>query len=117
MTTITRSGAAPYAGEKARGGEIILRTPRRRANFIAGLAGALVLALLVGLFAGAANAATPDAGEVDGWATFAMVIVGPLVLAGALLFGIMQWRRRRIGPAMQRERDEAVQRAYRDERG
>jgi hypothetical protein len=41
----------PYPAEKARGGEIVLRTPVRRVVFIAGLAGALLLALLVGLFA------------------------------------------------------------------
>jgi len=38
---------APYPAEKARGGEIILRTPLRRAIFIAGLAEAVVLALLL----------------------------------------------------------------------
>ena len=42
----------PYPAEKARGGEIILRTPRRRIIFIAGLAGAVLLAALLGLFAG-----------------------------------------------------------------
>jgi hypothetical protein len=35
----------PYPAEKARGGEIILNTPARRAIFIAGLIGAVVLAL------------------------------------------------------------------------
>jgi len=35
-----------YPSEKVRGGEIILRTPLRRAIFVAGLAGAVVLALL-----------------------------------------------------------------------
>ncbi len=39
----------PYPAEKARGGEIILRTPLRRAIFIGGLAGAVILALLLGL--------------------------------------------------------------------
>jgi len=38
---------APYPAEKARGGEIILRTPLRRAIFIAGLVGAVVLGLLL----------------------------------------------------------------------
>lgn len=38
----------PYPAEKARGGEIILNTPLRRWVFIAGLAGAVVLALLLG---------------------------------------------------------------------
>jgi hypothetical protein len=33
----------PYPAEKARGGEIILRTPARRAIFLAGLIGAVVL--------------------------------------------------------------------------
>jgi hypothetical protein len=44
--------AAPYPAEKARGGEIILRTPLRRAIFITGLAGAVVLGfvlVLIGL--------------------------------------------------------------------
>jgi hypothetical protein len=46
---IDRNGLppAPYPAEKARGGDIILRTPLRRAIFIAGLAGAVVLALLL----------------------------------------------------------------------
>jgi hypothetical protein len=39
----------PYPAEKARGGEIILDTPARRAIFIAGLAGAIVLAILLTL--------------------------------------------------------------------
>ena len=45
-----RNGPAPpppYPAEKARGGEIILRTPLRRAIFVGGLAGAVVLALLL----------------------------------------------------------------------
>jgi hypothetical protein len=37
----------PYPAEKARGGEIILRTPLRRAIFIGGLADAVVLGLLL----------------------------------------------------------------------
>jgi hypothetical protein len=39
----------PYPAEKARGGEIILRTPLRRAIFIGGLAGAVLLALLAAM--------------------------------------------------------------------
>ena len=37
----------PYPATKARGGEIILRSPARRAIFLAGLIGALVLAILL----------------------------------------------------------------------
>jgi hypothetical protein len=37
----------PYPAEKARGGEIILRTPLRRAIFLGGLAGGVVLVLLL----------------------------------------------------------------------
>jgi hypothetical protein len=37
----------PYPAEKARGGEIILNTPARRAIFLAGLVGAVVLALVL----------------------------------------------------------------------
>ena len=40
---------APYPAEKARGGEIILDTPLKRGIFIAGLAGAVVLVLLLSL--------------------------------------------------------------------
>ena len=35
----------PYPAQKARGGEIILRTPLQRWVFIAGLAGTVLLAL------------------------------------------------------------------------
>ena len=49
-TAPTNSGPQPYPAEKARGGEIILRTPQRRIVFIAGLAGAVLLAVLLGIF-------------------------------------------------------------------
>jgi hypothetical protein len=42
--------AEPYPAEKARGGEIILNTPLRRWVFIAGLAGAVVLVLVLSFF-------------------------------------------------------------------
>ena len=38
----------PYPAEKARGGDVILDTPLKRWVFIAGLAGAVVLALVLG---------------------------------------------------------------------
>ena len=38
---------APYPAEKARGGEIILRTPLRRAIFIGGLVAAVVVAFVL----------------------------------------------------------------------
>lgn len=37
----------PYPAEKARGGEIILRTPLRRAIFLAGLSAAVVPVLVL----------------------------------------------------------------------
>jgi hypothetical protein len=37
----------PYPAEKARGGEIILNTPLRRAVFVSGLIGAFVLVLVL----------------------------------------------------------------------
>src|SRR5437660_6997896 len=43
MTETDHRTPPPYPAEKARGGEIILRTPLRRAIFIGGLAGAVVL--------------------------------------------------------------------------
>jgi len=43
--------AHPYPAEKARGGIIILNTPGRRAVFIAGLAGAFLLVVILGLLA------------------------------------------------------------------
>jgi hypothetical protein len=39
----------PYPAEKARGGEIILRTPARRAIFLAGLTGVVVLAVILSM--------------------------------------------------------------------
>jgi hypothetical protein len=44
-------GARPYPAEKARGGEIILRTPTRRFVFLAGLVGAVAVGLLLPLLA------------------------------------------------------------------
>jgi hypothetical protein len=40
----------PYPAEKARGGEIVLKTPRQRWVFVAGLVGAVLLVLVVSLF-------------------------------------------------------------------
>ncbi|GAB1716380.1 MAG: hypothetical protein NTAFB05_14220 [Nitrobacter sp.] len=40
----------PYPAEKARGGEIILRTKARKTIFLAGLVGCVVLAFLISLF-------------------------------------------------------------------
>jgi hypothetical protein len=45
------TASKPYPAEKARGGEIILRTPLQRWVFIAGLAGAVLLVLALALFA------------------------------------------------------------------
>jgi hypothetical protein len=45
---MVREGPAePYPAEKARGGEIILNTPARRAIFVSGLIGAIVLVLVL----------------------------------------------------------------------
>lgn len=41
----------PYSAEKARGGEIVLRSPARRIIFIAGLACAVVVGLLLRMLA------------------------------------------------------------------
>jgi hypothetical protein len=41
----------PYPAEKARGGTIILNTPARRLIFIAGLVGAVLLMIILGIFA------------------------------------------------------------------
>jgi hypothetical protein len=38
---------APYPAKKARGGEIILNSPARRAIFVAGLIGAFALVLVL----------------------------------------------------------------------
>ena len=40
----------PYPAEKARGGEIILKTPWQRWVFIAGLAGTALLVLILAFF-------------------------------------------------------------------
>ena len=41
----------PYPAEKARGGTIVLNTRARRLIFIAGLAGAVLLVIILGVFA------------------------------------------------------------------
>ena len=45
----TRKGATHHQAHDVRGGEIILRTRRRRWIFLSGLAGAGLLALLLGI--------------------------------------------------------------------
>jgi hypothetical protein len=40
----------PYPAEKARGGEIVLNTPWRRAIFLSGLIGAVVLVIILMMF-------------------------------------------------------------------
>ncbi len=42
-----RAEPPPYPADKARGGEIILRSPQRRVIFIAGLVGIFALVLLL----------------------------------------------------------------------
>ena len=37
------------------------------------------------------------------------------LLAAAMIYGIMKWRHRRRDPAMERARDDATRRVYRDE--
>jgi hypothetical protein len=39
----------PYPAEKARGGEIVLNTPARRAIFAGGLIGAILLVLILAM--------------------------------------------------------------------
>jgi hypothetical protein len=49
---MVREGPAqppPYPAEKARGGEVVLKTAARRAIFLAGLIGAVVLVLILAL--------------------------------------------------------------------
>jgi hypothetical protein len=49
---MVREGPAqppPYPAEKARGGEVVLKTPARRAIFLVGLIGAVVLVLILAL--------------------------------------------------------------------
>jgi hypothetical protein len=47
MTQRNEPVPLPYPAEKARGGEIILRTPLRRAIFLGGLGRAVLLGLLL----------------------------------------------------------------------
>jgi len=49
--SVQATPSKPYPAEKACGGEIILTTPLQRWVFIAGLAGAVLLVLALGLFA------------------------------------------------------------------
>jgi hypothetical protein len=51
MMPVDDGATHAYPAEKARGAEIILRTPARRFVFFAGLVAAFALALLLRLFA------------------------------------------------------------------
>ena len=51
MMPVDDGATHAYPAEKARGAEIIMRTPARRFVFFAGLVAAFALALLVRLFA------------------------------------------------------------------
>ncbi|MEH2553907.1 hypothetical protein V1286_001436 [Bradyrhizobium algeriense] len=55
----------PYPAEKARGGEIILNTPGRRAIFIAGLLGAVVLAIVLGKLIPSAPRGDVDESKIE----------------------------------------------------
>ena len=44
-------GPEPYPAKDARGGEIVLRTPVRRIIFLIGLIGAVILGILLAVFA------------------------------------------------------------------
>ncbi len=50
--TESRTKPRTFSGRDARQGEIILRTPLRRAIFIAGLVGAAILAFVLSYLAG-----------------------------------------------------------------
>lgn len=47
LKPVVEHGSKPYPAVKARGGEIILNTPARRAIFVAGLVGTIVVAFIL----------------------------------------------------------------------
>jgi type VI protein secretion system component VasK len=53
----------------------------------------------------------PDVGgPVWGWA----VVIGTAILGLALVYGVVMWSRRSPNPEVNRRRDEAVERVYRE---
>ena len=53
--------------------------------------------------------------EVGGWLYFGMTVVMVIILAAALIYGTVMWRKWRKHPTHQKERDEAVKKAYRED--
>jgi hypothetical protein len=55
--------------------------------------------------------------DASGWLIFTMEVVGVLVLAAGLIYGIMMWRRRSRDPAVEAARDAAIRRLYKSDPG
>lgn len=53
--------------------------------------------------------------EVGGWLYFGITVVMVIILAAALIYGTMMWRTWRKHPTHEKERDEAVKKAYRED--
>jgi hypothetical protein len=53
--------------------------------------------------------------DASGWLWFAMEVIMPILLLGALVYGTIQWRRRPRDPALERNRDQATRENYRQD--
>jgi len=51
-------------------------------------------------------------GETGGWLWLLIDVGFVVVLGAALIYGIVQWRNRPKGPAVQQQRDEATRRLF-----
>ena len=50
--------------------------------------------------------------DPGGWLTFGIDVVGVALLAAALVYGLVQWRRRRTNRSIERVRNDATRRIY-----
>jgi hypothetical protein len=54
--------------------------------------------------------------DPSGWMWFLMEVVFVAILAAGLIYGTIMWHNRRRNPAIERARDEATRRNYRESR-
>ncbi|MBW8727058.1 MAG: hypothetical protein JF625_18175 [Inquilinus limosus] len=52
--------------------------------------------------------------DIGGWLWLVVDVLLVAILAGGMIYGTMQWRRRRRSPEMRRVSEETVRRNYRE---
>jgi hypothetical protein len=78
-----------------------------RFSWAHGLTAVLSLAPILIPFAAHAQAATEES-QSGGWATVSMSIIGPALVAIALIYAVIRWRRRQWSRSFEREREKKI---------